>query len=130
MLILSIVMAIHQSIIVKSNQKTFRKVACASALKLLFFSSFAAIAAEGVTFRMDCGVAGTVTADLGKQIQDDTYYFTSIYAPKLNLIKHGLWGQAGAAHFSVEDSDYTFFYGFDTYIFQLKGKEYQCKPIR
>ncbi len=94
------------------------------------FLSFAAIAAEGVTFRMDCGVAGTVTADLGKQIQDDTYYFTSIYAPKLNLIKHGLWGQAGAAHFSVEDSDYTFFYGFDTYIFQLKGKEYQCKPIR
>ena len=87
-------------------------------------------AVEGVTFEMECGAAGLVTAKIGKQVPGEGYYFTSLYAPKLGIIKHGLWGYPGAAHFSVEDSDYKFFYGLNTYVFEPNGKKYQCKPNR
>ena len=89
-----------------------------------------AVAEEGVAFKMDCGNAGIVTAKLRRRILDDnSFYWTSIYAPSLKLVKHGLWGRAGAYTFSIEDPDYGYYMG-DQYMFIVKGRTYKCELIR
>ena len=89
-----------------------------------------AVAEGGVVFKMNCGNAGIVTAKLRRRILDDSsFYRTSIYAPSLKLVKHGLWGRTGAYTFSVEDADYGYYVG-DQYLFIVKGRTYKCELIR